>query len=249
MSGRRGVVRGRHAQCPGVPRARRLRHGRRLSRHRFQPLRRPRRYILGRELDAHQPVPAVRGRPGTRKWKSTASPARPSVTASRSAATGTTHPAGHGRGLAMTQSLTGGTWTAAEAPLPSDAAQGDAANATLHAIACAAPGACVAVGSYTSSNGNSNGLIETLAHGTSTPAKAPLPHGAVDIQRLNGIACTARPLAWPSAVTTPRANLSGSSRPSATGPGPRPRRHRPAARPVRTGRRSGPFRAPLPARA
>ena len=98
---------------------------------------------------------------------------------------------GPGRGLAMTQSLTGGTWTAAEAPLPSDAAQGDAANATLHAIACAAPGACVAVGSYTSSNGNSNGLIETLAHGTWTPAKAPLPHGAVDIQRLNGIACTA----------------------------------------------------------
>lgn len=98
---------------------------------------------------------------------------------------------GPGRGLAMTQSLTSGTWTAADAPLPGDAAKADAANATLHAIACTAPGACVAVGSYTSSNGSSNGLIETLAHGTWTPARAPLPSGAVDVQRLNGIACTA----------------------------------------------------------
>ena len=91
---------------------------------------------------------------------------------------------------AMTQTLAGGTWTAAEAPLPADAAQ---ANGTSHLydIACTAPGSCVAVGNYADMNGSKQGMIETLANGTWTAAKAPLPRGAAARQTafLNGMSC------------------------------------------------------------
>ena len=93
----------------------------------------------------------------------------------------------------MTWTLFNGTWTAAESPLPADAAMANHI-AVLDAIACTALGSCTAVGQYTDASGSSQGLVETLADGTWVPAKAPLPSGATAVKQtasLNGIACTA----------------------------------------------------------
>jgi hypothetical protein len=56
--------------------------------------------------------------------------------------------------------LSGGTWTAAEAPLPAGAATSKQ-NAYFNWVICPAPGNCVAVGAYTAGNGSSQPLIET----------------------------------------------------------------------------------------
>ena len=56
--------------------------------------------------------------------------------------------------------LSGGTWTAAEAPLPAGAATSKQ-NAYFNWVICPAPGDCVAVGAYTAGNGSSQPLIET----------------------------------------------------------------------------------------
>jgi hypothetical protein len=93
---------------------------------------------------------------------------------------------------ALIQTLVNGIWTPAEAPLPADAVKtGD--HAQLLYVACTSPGACTAVGSYTDTQGNTQGLIETFANGTWTPAKAPLPEDAAAHQNatLFGITCTA----------------------------------------------------------
>ena len=55
--------------------------------------------------------------------------------------------------------LSGGTWTAATAPLPSGAAT-TKQQTYFNWSVCPAPGNCVAVGSYTSSDGSSQALIE-----------------------------------------------------------------------------------------
>jgi hypothetical protein len=93
-----------------------------------------------------------------------------------------------GRALIATQN--GGTWTSAEAPLPSDAAT-TAQNAQLGFIECPGPGACIAVGQYLDKSGNQQGLIDTLANGTWTAAKAPLPGNAAakPAVSLYGVSC------------------------------------------------------------
>ena len=59
--------------------------------------------------------------------------------------------------------LSGGTWTAAKAPLPSGAATAKQQTYFNWSV-CPASGNCVAVGSYTTSDGSSQALIE-VAHG------------------------------------------------------------------------------------
>ncbi len=66
----------------------------------------------------------------------------------------------------------GTAWTNAAAPLPNDAAA--ASFDQFSAVSCGSPTSCVAVGSY-GSTGHTNGLIESLAGGTWTAQKAPLP--------------------------------------------------------------------------
>ena len=97
---------------------------------------------------------------------------------------------------AMIQTLSNGAWTAAEAPLPADAAAGASQNALLDGVACTAPGSCVAVGSYIDSDGAVAALIETLANGTWTPSVAPPPAGTTTGTAKVGpfltfVACTA----------------------------------------------------------
>jgi RHS repeat-associated protein len=84
----------------------------------------------------------------------------------------------NGQGLLEAQA--GGIWGATEAPLPADANSDP--YATLLAVACASPGACLAVGDYVGSNSHGvnlqEGLIEAQSGGTWLPAEAPIPSGA-----------------------------------------------------------------------
>jgi hypothetical protein len=91
-------------------------------------------------------------------------------------------------GLLLTGS--GTSWTATEAPMPGNAA-GDP-EATLNAVACASSGPCVAVGSYTDTAGDIEGVLLTDSSGSWAPTQAPLPTkvaGDPDVT-FNAVACS-----------------------------------------------------------
>jgi hypothetical protein len=92
------------------------------------------------------------------------------------------------------ETLSGGTWSPLEAPIPDgDAASGHQRN-ILTGVNCATPGSCVAVGSFTPASGNFQGLIETLSGGSWTPSAAQLPAGAPTtdgVAQLDGVTCPA----------------------------------------------------------
>ncbi len=89
------------------------------------------------------------------------------------------------------ETLSGGTWTAAWAPLPAGAAPLSTAGPFLSGVACSAAGSCIAVGSYTERGGGGVPLIETLSGGAWAAAAAPLPAGAGQSAGLLGISCPA----------------------------------------------------------
>ena len=80
----------------------------------------------------------------------------------------------YGQGSGLIETLSGGTWTPATAPLPAGQA---GMTSDLDGVSCSAPGNCVAVGTYTGQDKAEHGLIETLTGGTWTAATAPLPPG------------------------------------------------------------------------
>jgi hypothetical protein len=90
-------------------------------------------------------------------------------------------------GLVLTGS--GASWKAKTAPMP---ALGTA-NASLSSVACSSPSWCVAVGSYTDSSGDTQGLLLTWTGTKWTPARAPLPPpdpgGDPDSGSLGSVAC------------------------------------------------------------
>ncbi|MGH9016692.1 MAG: putative Ig domain-containing protein, partial [Acidimicrobiales bacterium] len=57
--------------------------------------------------------------------------------------------------------LSAGTWTTSEAPLPPDAST--SGPSPLSAVACAGPGSCVATGAYIDAGDTRQGLLETLS--------------------------------------------------------------------------------------
>ena len=80
----------------------------------------------------------------------------------------------------LIDTLTNGVWRAIPAPMPGKDASGEmpASNpeiVTLSGVNCAAPGACVAVGSYPDAAHYDYGLIDTLAHGKWKASVAPQP--------------------------------------------------------------------------
>jgi hypothetical protein len=86
---------------------------------------------------------------------------------------------GYQEGLLDT--LSGGTWTAAVAPLPGNAALEQSSSSVdtyLADVACTGVGACVATGQYHDSGGGTDGVIDTLSGGTWKTAQAPLPADA-----------------------------------------------------------------------
>jgi hypothetical protein len=108
-------------------------------------------------------------------WSATTAPLPAGITARYTSITGVAcHPAtpciaggsyadyaGHGRGLLLTRHRW--SWTATRAPVPSDAATNP--DGSITEIACPSATACTAIGSYTDSSGNSQGLLLTR-HGS-----------------------------------------------------------------------------------
>jgi hypothetical protein len=84
--------------------------------------------------------------------------------------------AGAGEGLLLTDS--DGTWTAAEAPLPANAAT-TFSSVQLDGVSCPSASQCVAVGSYEDASGNSHGLILTGNGASWTAAEASVPANAL----------------------------------------------------------------------
>jgi hypothetical protein len=78
-----------------------------------------------------------------------------------------------GEGAGQFATLSHGTWHAAKAPVPNNAATDP--GVLLNAVACPAEGKCFAVGSYIDTSTDTTGLIETLAHGKWTPTRASVP--------------------------------------------------------------------------
>jgi hypothetical protein len=72
--------------------------------------------------------------------------------------------------------LSDGTWTTTDLPLPAGADSGDSAE--LYGVSCAAQDACVATGDDVAAKGYSRPFIETLSGGTWTAMWAPLPANA-----------------------------------------------------------------------
>jgi serine/threonine protein kinase len=89
--------------------------------------------------------------------------------------------------LGLIETLSHGTWTPAALPLPVDA-NGPNPYVVLDAVACPAVGNCTAVGDYERDDGSLQGLIETLSHGTWTPAALPLPAGTAANPNTNIVA-------------------------------------------------------------
>jgi len=89
-------------------------------------------------------------------------------------------------GLLLTYS--NGTWTASRAPLPT----GGGADVSLDAISCPSAGNCVAVGTYTDTSGNRQGLILTesnSAWSASEVSLAGLSTAANPIGNLRSVSC------------------------------------------------------------
>ena len=65
----------------------------------------------------------------------------------------------NGFGQGMIDTLSGRTWTAAQAPVPANAYADP--NALFNSVACPAVGSCLITGSFTDASRNSPGLIES----------------------------------------------------------------------------------------
>jgi hypothetical protein len=76
------------------------------------------------------------------------------------------------------ETLSAGVWTPMEAPLPPDEPAPGHERNLLSSVVCPSVGSCVAVGSFSPTNGSFQGLIETLAAGTWTATEAQLPADA-----------------------------------------------------------------------
>ena len=81
----------------------------------------------------------------------------------------------HSHGLI--DSFNGSAWTAATAPIPSNAGT-SGGFAQLAAVSCPSPTSCNAVGTYSDTNDKGWGWIVTLAGGTWTATQAPQPSNA-----------------------------------------------------------------------
>lgn len=110
-----------------------------------------------------------------------------------------------GVGAGLIETLSGGNWTPTEAPLPSGQCTACDQPPVLNAVSCQAAGVCTAVGDYTDTSGNFQGLIENLSGGQWMPLEAPVPPGGSSLN-LGAITCLA------SGTCVAVGNYSDSSR-------------------------------------
>ena len=99
----------------------------------------------------------------------------------------------NGDGEGLIETLSDGTWTPTQAPVPANANVTSYPGVGLFSITCPAAGSCTAVGDYPDTNGGYQGLIETLSDGTWTPTQAPVPAnaGSNPVLSLSSITCPA----------------------------------------------------------
>ena len=86
---------------------------------------------------------------------------------------------GAGTTTALGAVLSAGTWSAAQVPLPADAASTILVQANLDAVSCSGPGSCVAGGFYHDVTGGFPALVATLSSSAWTSTAAPDPSGAL----------------------------------------------------------------------
>ena len=91
------------------------------------------------------------------------------------AAVGSYHDAGS-NGQGLLDVLSGGSWSATEAPLPSDARANP--DALFFSVSCPTVGSCVAVGGYKNSAGGTEGVIDTFSAGHWSTMEVLGPSGA-----------------------------------------------------------------------
>jgi hypothetical protein len=89
---------------------------------------------------------------------------------------------GGGTGAAIV-TLTGTTWSAAAAPLPTNTASGTTEDAPFNAVACPTAGNCVAAGSFRDKGGAYEAVVDTSTGGTWTSKESPLPTGALSTSK------------------------------------------------------------------
>jgi len=95
-----------------------------------------------------------------------------------------------GGSLGLIDTLAGGTWTATQAPMPSNAASGSAQNALLFDASCPTPAFCLSVGEYIGPNDAETGYVETLVGGSWSTLEAPVPANAAVTGGLYSVART-----------------------------------------------------------
>jgi hypothetical protein len=83
-----------------------------------------------------------------------------------------------GRTRALIESLSGGSWSAAEGPQPNNAAPEAAQSSVLFTVDCSTTTSCLASGSYAVAGNGSTGLVDTLAAGSWTGIAPPIPNTA-----------------------------------------------------------------------
>jgi hypothetical protein len=97
--------------------------------------------------------------------------------------------AGLTAGLVAT--LDGGIWTSSTAPVPDNASTAAPLYNSMTSVSCAAPGECVAIGSYVIDGGTGGSEIATLSDGVWTAIEAPLPAADSSTLYLTSVACPA----------------------------------------------------------
>src|ERR1019366_7747228 len=95
------------------------------------------------------------------------------------------------------ETLSGGTWSPATAPVPADATTW---GATLSAVACPAANSCVVAGTYYDSSNNYQGLIETQANSTAPTITSVAPNTG-PTSGGTGVTIIGTNLASPTSVT------------------------------------------------
>ena len=89
------------------------------------------------------------------------------------AAVGTYHDSGS-NGQGLLDVLSGGSWSATEAPL-AVGRQGRIRTPVFFSVSCPSVGSCVAVGGYKNSAGGTEGVIDTFSGGHWSTTEAPAP--------------------------------------------------------------------------
>ena len=77
----------------------------------------------------------------------------------------------------MIDTLTGGSWSAIEVPIPAGGEAGSGSVDTYYSVACSSDGTCVLPGGYKTLGGEERGMIDTLTGGSWSAIEVPIPTG------------------------------------------------------------------------